>query len=64
MFIDAFAQYDPDRDQFNTNIRFNVIHHPLSDLFIVYNEQRMTDPGTDIATGRSIIVKLTQMVSF
>jgi hypothetical protein len=64
MFIDAFAQYDPDRDQFNTNIRFNVIHHPLSDLFIVYNEQRITDPDTNIATGRSIIVKLTQMVSF
>jgi hypothetical protein len=64
MFVDAFAQYDPDRDQFNTNIRFNVIHHPLSDLFIVYNEQRITGLENDFPTGRSVIVKVTQMVSF
>jgi Domain of unknown function (DUF5916) len=63
MFVDAFAQYDPDRNQFNTNIRFNVIHHPLSDLFIVYNEQRITD-GTNVTPGRSIILKVTQMVAF
>jgi len=63
MFVDAFAQYDPDRDQFNTNIRFNLIHHPLSDLFIVYNEQRIT--GVDQPPpGRSIIVKFTQMLAF
>ncbi len=63
MFVDAFAQYDPDRNQFNTNIRFNLIHRPLSDLFIVYNEQRIT--GLDApATGRSIIVKFTRMFSF
>jgi len=63
MFVDAFAQYDPDTKQFNTNIRLNVIHHPLSDLFIVYNEQRITD-GVNVNPGRSIILKATQMVAF
>jgi len=63
MFVDAFAQYDPDRNQFNTNIRFNVIHRPLSDLFIVFNEQRIT--GIDApAAGRSLILKVTRMTAF
>jgi hypothetical protein len=63
MFVDAFAQYDPDRDQFNTNVRFNLIHHPLSDLFIVFNEQRITGPDAPLP-GRSLILKFTQMMAF
>jgi hypothetical protein len=49
--------------QFNANVRFNVIHHPLSDLFIVYNEQRFTTPDQRMAPGRSLVVKFTQMFS-
>ncbi|MFQ6047423.1 MAG: DUF5916 domain-containing protein [Gemmatimonadales bacterium] len=63
MFVDALAQYDADRDRLNANVRFNLIHHPLSDLFIVYNEQRFTTDGGP-APGRSVILKFTQMVSF
>jgi hypothetical protein len=63
MFVDALAQYDPDRDIFNANVRFNLIHHPLSDLFIVYNEQRFTTDDT-VPAGRSIILKLTHMLAF
>jgi len=63
MFIDALLQYDPATKLFNSNVRFNFIHHPLSDLFIVWNEQRfMTDEN--ISPGRSLTVKLTQMVAF
>ncbi len=61
MFLDALAQFDPHSHLFNANVRFNVIHHPLSDLFIVYNEQRITTPDTHVAPGRSLIVKFTQM---
>jgi hypothetical protein len=44
-------------------VRFNLIHHPLSDLFVVYNDQRFLT--TDAPTvGRSIAIKLTQMLSF
>ena len=63
MFVDALTQYDADRKLFNANVRFNLIHHPLSDLFIVYNEQRFTTAGGP-APGRSIIIKLTRMWSY
>lgn len=63
MFIDALTQYDPTSRQLNANIRFNLIHHPLSDLFIVYNDQRFLTPDAPIA-GRAVIVKFTQMLAF
>ena len=63
MFLDALTQYDAAIKQFNANVRFNVIHHPLSDLFIVYNEQRFTTPDAPVP-GRSLVVKFTQMLSF
>ncbi len=62
MFIDALVQYDPSSEQFNSNVRFNLIHHPLSDLFIVWNEQRVTT-GDGTPPGRSLTVKLTYMIS-
>jgi hypothetical protein len=62
MFFDALTQYDPRQQLFNGNLRFNVIHHPLSDLFIVLNEQRITTPDSP-ASGFGVIVKLTQMLS-
>ena len=62
MFFDALTQYDPRQHQFNANLRFNVIHHPLSDLFIVLNEQKITAPDAP-ATGFGVIVKFTQMLS-
>ncbi|MBI3791965.1 MAG: carbohydrate binding family 9 domain-containing protein [Gemmatimonadetes bacterium] len=61
MFFDALAQYDPKAHTLNANLRFNLIHHPLSDLFIVLNEQRYTVPGVASA-GRGVTVKFTQMV--
>ena len=63
MFIDALAQYDADTKRFNANVRFNLIHHALSNLFIVYNEQRFVTDGGPVP-GRSIIVKATQMLSY
>ena len=63
MFVDALAQYDPTSEQLNANVRFNLIHHPLSDLFLVYNDQRFLTADAPIA-GRSIALKVTQMLSF
>lgn len=63
MFIDALSQYDEVSKQFNANIRFNLIHHPLSDLFIVYNDQRIITPDAPVP-GRGIIVKVTHMLAF
>jgi hypothetical protein len=63
MFVDALTQYDPASRQLSANIRYNLIHHPLSDLFVVYNDQRFLTPEAPVA-GRSVIVKFTQMVAF
>ena len=63
MFVDALSQYDPASRQLNANVRFNLIHHPLSDLFVVYNDQRFLTTDAPLA-GRSLTVKFTQMLAF
>jgi hypothetical protein len=63
MFLDSLIQYDQDRGRLNANVRFNFIHHPLSDLFVVYNDQQILN-SPDVRPGRSIIVKVTRMVAF
>ena len=63
-FLDTLLQYNTDLKQWSANVRFDLIHRPLSDLFVVYNEQRLTDQATPIDTGRGIIVKYTHMLAF
>ena len=62
MFLDALVQYRNDVHQFSSNVRFNLIHHPLSDFFVVYNEQQDTDGRTP--AGRGLVVKYTHLLSF
>jgi hypothetical protein len=62
MFLDALVQYRSDVDQFSANVRFNLIHRPLSDFFIVYNEQQ--DTAGRIPAGRGVVVKYTHLFSF
>jgi hypothetical protein len=56
------VQYNADDRQFNVNLRFNIIHRPLSNLFIVYNQQQFADREGPV--GRGLIVKYTQMLAF
>ena len=62
MFLDTLLQYRNDLNQFSANVRFNLIHRPLSDFFIVYNESQYTDAAQN--AGRGLVVKYTQMFSF
>ncbi len=68
MFVDALAQYDAEQNRLNLNVRFNFLHHPLSNLYVVWNEQRFTTdfplgyPTGRPVPGRSVVVKLTQML--
>jgi RluA family pseudouridine synthase len=62
MFLDTLLQYRNDVKQFSANVRFNLIHRPLSDFFIVYNESQFTD--TTQTAGRGLVVKYTQMFAF
>jgi hypothetical protein len=61
-FVNALLQYNTDSHQLSSNIRFNVIHRPLSDFFFVYNEHR--DEFTGLLQDRSLIAKVTYMVAF
>ena len=40
MFLNAFVQHNSDTDTWLSNVRFNLIHRPLSDIFVVWNETR------------------------
>ena len=62
MFLSALVQYNNDQKQVSSNIRFNFIHHPLSDLFLVLNEQR--DVSGARRTDRGVSVKYTHMLPF
>ena len=61
MFLNALIQYNNVTDQWASNIRFNLIHRPLSDLFIVYNDLR-DDSGAVI--DRALIAKFTYLFDF
>jgi hypothetical protein len=62
MFLDSLVQYRSDIRQFSANLRFNLIHRPLSDFFVVYNEQQFTEDG--VTAGRGVVVKYTHLFSF
>ena len=62
MFVNALLQYNSDSRQWSSNLRFNVIHRPLSDFFLVYNERR--DDRTGDRIDRALIAKLTYLMAF
>jgi hypothetical protein len=62
LFLNAFLQYNADTKQVSSNIRFNFTHHPLSDIYIVYNDRRDTTNGQLVE--RALIVKLTNLFTF
>ena len=61
VFLNALVQYNTDSHQLSSNIRFNIIHRPLSDFFFVYNERR--DERTNLRMDRALIAKLTYMLA-
>ena len=61
-FFNAFIQYNADTHLVSSNIRFNWTHHPLSDVYIVYNDTRNT--LTHEARERGFIIKLTNLFRF
>ncbi len=61
MFLNALIQYNSDEGEISSNIRFNLIHKPLSDFFLVYNERRTS---TGEVRERALIGKLTYLFAF
>ena len=62
MFLENFIQYNTDANTVSSNIRYRFLHHPLSDFFIVYNEQRGVSGNTELE--RALLIKLTNLFSF
>ena len=56
MFLNALIQYNSTVREIESNVRFNFIYKPLSDIFLVYNETRST---TGDVLERALIAKLT-----
>ena len=61
-FLNGFIQYNADTHQVSSNIRFNIMHRPLSDLYVVYNDRRDTSAGELME--RALIIKLTNLFNF
>ena len=61
-FVNALVQYNTDAREWSSNVRFNIIHRPLSDLYLVFNERRDTATGSLI--DRAVVAKMTYMVAF
>ncbi|MEE2822831.1 MAG: DUF5916 domain-containing protein [Acidobacteriota bacterium] len=61
LFLKGLIQYNSAFNQISSNIRFNFIHRPLSDFFLIYNEKRSTKGEV---FERALIAKLTYTFSF
>ena len=62
LFTSAFLQYNSFTDDLVTNLRLNVIHAPLSDLFLVYTERR--NRAGERRTERFLSFKVTKALAF
>jgi hypothetical protein len=61
VFLNALLQYNTDSGQLSSNLRLNIIHRPLSDFFLVYNER--SDERTNVRLDRALIAKFTYMLA-
>ena len=68
MFFSGLLQYSSSADTFSTNFRLRWEYSPGSELFVVYTEDRDTDPflpdrGTELRN-RGFVVKTTRLFRF
>jgi len=62
LFVNALVQYNTDANQWSSNVRLDLIHRPLSDIYLVYNERRDSRSGDLIS--RAVIAKMTYLLAF
>ena len=58
----AYIQFNAETDELFSNLRVNVIHAPLSDVFLVYTERRSASSGDII--DRLLSFKVTKLMAF
>ena len=64
MTIRSLTQYNSATHEVSNNIRYNFIHRPGSDLYVVYNELRQTGLPADIFAqrDRQFVVKMNYLL--
>ena len=62
VFVNALVQYNTDTNQWSSNVRLDIIHRPLSDIYLVYNERHDSRSGALIS--RAVIAKMTYLLAF
>jgi hypothetical protein len=65
-FLSSFVQYNRVAKELLTNVRFNLIHAPLSDIFLVFSERRRTHPtaGEAAIVDWGLTLKVTRLIQF
>jgi hypothetical protein len=63
-FGSLFVQYNEAAEEVVTNARFNLMHAPLSDVFVVFTERRSTAGGGSSVLERGVTLKVTQLLTF
>ena len=68
MFFSGLVQYDSNSDTWSNNLRLRWEYSPGSELFVVYTEDRDTDPFTpdrfSELRNRGFVVKMTRLFRF
>ncbi len=62
IFLSSFVQWNEASDELVSNIRFNFIHSPLSDVFLVFQERR--DLTDNQVLDRLLTLKVTKLFQF
>ena len=64
MTIRSLTQYNTSTNEISNNIRFNLIHHAGSDLYVVYNDLRQTGLPADVFAqkDRQLALKLNYLI--
>lgn len=64
-FLMGFVQLNEATDELISNVRFNLIHAPLSDVFLVYTERRsLADAVAEPVLERGVTLKVTKLLAF
>jgi hypothetical protein len=60
LFLSTFVQYNSQFDNLNINARLQWRYQPVSDLFIVFTDNYLTDPFSQFGVrNRAVVAKLT-----
>jgi hypothetical protein len=62
LFLNALVQYNSNSKRWDTNVRANFIHRPLSDIFLVFTDSRAE--GAPSQRNRTLAFKVTRLLSF